>query len=145
MLYMNKRLMILGILLLGILVASWMVMPVILGGSSQINLASAPALTGQLSQAFATSGTSSTLPVEGRDYRLENTNYFDTDIWVVTSIKALNNTMNDGWVVLKKQSGIYQIVLGPGTAFPSSYVQNMPIDVSRYLNQKGVVYVSSGQ
>lgn len=142
---MNKhiriQIIVLGILLVGLL----LVKSLIFGGAPVVRLVPAPALSGQVAQSFAGNAHSSTLPVQGKDFKLANTLYFDNGSWAVSSIVALNNTMNDGWVVLQKRTGMYAVVLGPGTAFPSSYAQNLPPDVAQYLNQQGVLYGSVGQ
>jgi len=116
------------------------VRPIILG-AKLVKLPSAPPLTGQVSQAF-TSGDTATLPRQGKDYQLQNTLYFDNRQWVVTTAKALNTTTNDSMLILHRQDGIYKVVMGPGSAFPSTQISVLPADVANYLTNLGAVYES---
>jgi hypothetical protein len=108
-------------------------------GAPVVHLSSGAPLAGQVSQTLAaTSGDE--LPVDGKDFKLTDTRYLLNDTWAVSQISTFGEDPNTGTVVFQKKSGIYQIVLGPGTAFPNTVVQNMPTEVSAYLSQKGVVY-----
>lgn len=114
---------------------------VLLGSAQSVNLQAAPPLSGAVSQAFTSNATSS-LPVISKDYRLENTQYFDNKQWVVTDIKGTgNNIVTDGMVVLHLQDGAYTAVLGPGSIFPVTVTDNLPKDVGSYLKSIGATYV----
>lgn len=122
-----------------VLISVFVVQPVILQGAHTINLKSAPDLTGQISQALTSSAAPSKLPVVGPDYTLQNTNYFENKGWAVTTIVP-GGANQRNIVVLKQTQGIYQVVLGPGTAFPSGYTSSLPTSVAGYLIQNGVIY-----
>ena len=140
---MNKSYAVQGIAIVILLIAILSVKSVLLGGATRIELSSAAPLTGQISQALITSGAGNTLQVAGKDYTLANTTYFDNQTWAVTHIDSTSgNTANSGLAVLQVRSGIFQVVLGPGSAFAESYVQNLPADVAEYLNGQGAVYDS---
>lgn len=116
----------------------------IYGDAPLIQLKGAPALSGQISQALASSdGNQLTLPTYGTDYTLKNTRYFENNTWVVTTITPLHSDMNSGVVVLKKEAGVYTVVLGPGSAFSRSITVSLPDSLGRYLNQQGYLYDSA--
>ena len=127
-----------SLLLLGLLVVNY----VVLGGAHVINLAPAPELAGQISQNLVTISNATKLPIEGTDFNLSDTHYFNNKQWVVTSITPLNNSFNAGLAVLSNQEGVYKIVLGPGSAFSKDETRTLPTEVANYLNQQGVVYES---
>jgi len=108
-----------------------------------VELQSAPPLTGVIAQSLGTSGSNRSLPVAGKDFILQNTRYFDNQSWVVTLVAPIRSNADRATVILRNNHGLYQVVLGPGTAFPSSSLQSLPGDVSQYLLNKGLVYESS--
>ncbi len=110
----------------------------LLGGSRPVSLSSAPALSGLVAQSLTSSGDSQP-PLAGKDFELKNERHFGND-WVVLEIAPLQNKSNAGLVVLQKISGTYEVVLGPGTSFDSSYLLSVPSDVAAYLSAKGVTY-----
>jgi hypothetical protein len=117
---------------------------IIYGGTELKTLSSAPALTGQISQVLASSSNGTLdVPIYGKDYSLQNTKYFENKSWVVTTIKPLRNNMNQNVVVLKKQAGVYAVVLGPGSAFPETTSLSMPSSLSQYLKQQGMFYAAT--
>ncbi len=126
------------------LFALWVTKLLILGGANQVTLQSADPLVGRISQAL-TSTDRVGLPIAGRDYTLKNTKYFDNNGWVVVSVKGKNNTITDGLFVLKQTNGVYSVVLGPGTSFPSSATVAMPTDVQQYLKDGGYLYDTVAQ
>ena len=134
-----KRSIRIGLLLLVPLVALWVARLLITGGVNPITLQSADPVAGRISQAL-TSTSQVSLPVAGKDYRIQNTNYFDTKTWAVVVIKGINNTITDGLFVLTKVNGTYNVVLGPGTSFPRSATLAMPTDVQQYLYNGGYLY-----
>ncbi len=135
---MKKSYMVWFSVIIVLLIALIFMRSIVFGGATPIQLNSAPALTGQISQALASSRTN-TVAVYGKDYKLDNTIYFENKTWVVTNIVGLG-TITDGVVVMNKQAGIYQVVLGPGSSFASTSLQGLPSDVAQYLNQKGLIY-----
>jgi hypothetical protein len=108
-------------------------------GPALIKLPSSPPLTGVISQGLGISGDNTSLPVEGKDYTLKNTLYFDNRQWVVTTVIPAKNNGDVATVVLEKINGVYQIVVGPGTDFSPSYIPPLPQDVTLYLTSKGVL------
>jgi hypothetical protein len=136
---MNTTIKIKLALLVFCLITAVLVRPLVLGSGAAVDLPSAPALTGQISQSFAVSGAA-TLPVAGKDYALQATHYFEKNDWVVTTIKPLTDSLTDGFAVLQKQAGQYVVVAGPGSAFSSSQTAAMPDDVALYLRNLGAVY-----
>ena len=115
----------------------------ILGGASkEVRLDAAPALSGVVSQSLAASQHASDLPLAGRDFTLQNIRHFDSQQWVVAKVQPVGNTFDPSLVVLEKINGSYEVVLGPGSAFESSYLLSLPEDVAHYLELQGVFYES---
>jgi hypothetical protein len=112
---------------------------IVLGHYSQVQLDAATGITGQVSQAF-TSGGSTTLPVYNQDFTLSNTRYFENNAWVVTTIVPKKNDFNQSFLVMQKKNGVYVPILGPGTAFPRTVTENLPDKVGLYLYSLGAVY-----
>ena len=138
---MKRSVTILSIIALILLIAVASIKSTIYGGTKSVTLSSAPALTGQISQALASSNNGQlTMPLYGTDYTLQNTKYFNNNDWVVTTIKPITNTMNQSVVVLEKKAGVYSVVLGPGTAFPETTALSMPGSLGQYLKQQGMFY-----
>jgi hypothetical protein len=138
---MHKTPIILTIVAVVLLAAIASAPSIIYGNARPAHISAAPALTGQISQALATSTNGQfTMPTYGKDYTLQNTKYFDGNSWVVTTIKPLSENMNRSLVVLQKQSGVYTVVLGPGSAFPRTTQLSMPGNLAAYLNSQGVFY-----
>ena len=119
--------------------AALFVKPILLGNAKVVTLQSAPPLSATISQAFTSSGYT-TLPVMGKDYRLQNTRYFENGEWVVTVIRGISDKVSDGYVILKQVNGVYLVALGPGSILPSTSTDNLPTDVSQYLNHLGATY-----
>jgi hypothetical protein len=141
---MKKSLVILVVIVLVLLIAIASVKSIIYGGTKSVSLSSAPALTGQISQALASSSDGKlAMPIYGTDYTLQNTKYFDNNNWVVTTIKPLSNDMNRSVVVLEKQAGVYAVVLGPGSSFPQTTSLSMPSGLSQYLSKQGMFYAAT--
>ena len=140
----TRRIVVMTSILVLPLCALWAVRLLILGGINPVTLQAANPLVGRISQAL-TSTEQVNLPIAGRDYKLQDTTYFDNKTWVVVSIKGTNNTITDGLFVLKQVGGVYSVVLGPGTAFPSSLTVAMPTDVQQYLKDEGYLYDTVAQ
>jgi len=112
---------------------------IILGRTGAVKLDAAPGITGQVSQAFTTGG-STTLPVYNQDFTLSKTMYFENNAWVVTTIVPKKGNFNQSFLVMQKKNGVYVPILGPGTAFPRTITENMPDEVGLYLYSLGAVY-----
>ena len=128
-----------GLLLVVPLIALWIARSLILGGASPVTLPAADPLVGRISQAL-TSTSQLSLPVAGKDYKIQSTSYFDNKTWAVVTIIGISNTITDGLFVLNQVNGVYTVVLGPGTAFPTSATLAMPTDVQQYLHNGGYLY-----
>jgi hypothetical protein len=112
----------------------------ILGGATYINLPSAPPLAGVVSQSLGgASNNGGSFPVDGKDYKL-SVRYFDNTTWAVGIIQPLNSSINGSTVVLEKQQGTYQAVIGPASAVPTTELQGLPTDVSDYTKANIAVY-----
>lgn len=130
-----------GLLVL-LLLGAWAGKQIILGGANPVTLAAAPPLSGVIAQSLYTGQQAAPLPVPGTDFNLADVHYFDNDSWATASIQPLHNQFDPGIVVLEKRSGAFQVVLGPGSAFDSTYLASLPKDVGQYLQSKGVIYES---
>jgi hypothetical protein len=136
------RLGVLGLMVGCLFILAIAIKPILYKGASPVELVAGGAFEGRVSQALA---TSSSVPQEGRDYAFSNTKSFSSDgDWVVSLITPTSGSqITQGWVVLKKASGAYELVLGPGSALPATSAINLPIVVQQYLNQRGVLYGST--
>jgi hypothetical protein len=132
-----KRLVLISVLLLGLVGASLVVKAVLLNRVQVIRLAPASSLAGVVSQSLSPV-ESSNLPQEGEDYTLSRTRYFYNKDWVVSVIqtKAGDKTV----LVLQSKDGVYYPVLGPGSAFPQSSLQNLPQGVKQYVTDMVASY-----
>ena len=134
----NNRL---ALVILAILITVAVIMRSSLGSTPVIKLGAGPALAGSVSQSLYNGGHQGYVPIEGIDYTLQNTKYFDNGTWVITTVSPIKQTSFDtSLVVLNQGDGFYQAVLGPGSAFPSSALRSLPSDVGQYLKTKGVIY-----
>ncbi len=95
----TRRLLVMGSLLVLPLCVLWAARLLLLGGAYPVGLQAADPLVGGISQALTSTGQMG-LPVAGRDYRLQDTTYFDNKTWVAVSVKGTNNTITDGLFVL---------------------------------------------
>ncbi len=128
------------LILLGILLgAVLLTRPILFGETKPYQLQKSDPLVGRISQAL-TPNNGGNPPTPGRDFTLLSTTYFENGTWVVTNIKTLDDSSGGGMVVLKETDGIFDIVLGPGTAFDSYSVDQLPSSVSLYIKNNGVVY-----
>lgn len=131
------------LLLIGalLLTGGFVVKQFLLGSPIQVVLQSSDPFVGAISQSLAGTQGTSVLPKNGTDFMLENTARFDNGQWVVTSIKPLGNNAEKSVVVLNNSSGLYQVVIGPGTSFPVTQLSGLPADVAQYLKDLGLTYV----
>jgi hypothetical protein len=130
----SKRHLGLVVLILGFALAIFGAKALILGGSQTISLRAAPALSGVISQSLATN--SSTLPSLNTDYKIKSVIYFDNKSWAIASVSVGSNS---SLLVLEKTNGVYVVVLGPGTAFSTDEIQDLPPDVAQYITNQGVL------
>jgi hypothetical protein len=125
-----------GIVVLVLLVTLWTVKLTLLHGASVVSLSSEPALYGQVSQALISANTPVLKP--NKDYRLQ-VKYFSSNNWAVATILPNNNSLNQGVIILQKQSGVFKVVLGPGSSFPRPILTALPDDVATYLKEQGYI------
>jgi hypothetical protein len=111
---------------------------VILDGTPQTRLHSAPPLAGTISQSIIPPQSKGILPVVGKNFNITSTHYLDNRQWVVVSVSSIPDN-NSAVLVLQELDGNYQVVLGPGTLFLASDVQFMPTEVVNYLLSQGLV------
>lgn len=117
---------------------------ILLGNAELVSLPAAPALTGQIAQTLGP-GPDGALAAAGKDYSL-SAKYFNDEGWAVVNIKPASNDFQGGFAVMKKNNGIYQVVIGPGTSIAFTQLSGLPADVSFYLlNTKAVYYPIPGQ
>lgn len=134
-----------GAVLLVLFGASILVPSLILGGAKHVTLASGGVFDGRISQTLSSSVQSS-IPTSGRDYKLKVLRYFDDKKWAILAITGTKGgSITDGTVVVKLSSGVYDVVLGPGTAFPASSTVTMPADLTTYLRDGGYLYDTVAQ
>lgn len=135
-----------AIILVILLAGAFVAQRVLLGGISTTSLKKGPKLGGIVSQSLFTGNGSTTLPVDGTDYSITGSYSFYNGSWYVVRIKpGSNNELDGGTVVLQKVQNYYKVVLGPGSAFPSTALQGLPSDVSLYLSDSGAVYEPSAE
>ena len=128
-----------GVIVLTLIVLLLSLRPIILG-TPIIRLNTAPKLTGQIALSY-TSTSQQALPIAGKDFTLSNVQYFDNNQWIVANIKPLTARLPEGgMVVLGLNDGVYQVAVGPGTAFSSTSLQALPNDVIQYIRGIGAVY-----
>jgi hypothetical protein len=72
------------------------------------------------------------------DFKLSNIHYFEDKSWVVAEIRPKDVSLAESdLVVLQRQDKAYQVVLGPGSIFPLSTLENIPVSVKDYLVTSG--------
>ncbi|MEO8785262.1 MAG: hypothetical protein ABI221_03070 [Candidatus Saccharimonadales bacterium] len=117
---------------------------VLFGSARYIGLTKAQPLIGAASQALGVGSQSSSMPSGSKDYNLGDTKYFSNGDWAVASIiPTKNSKLTQAVVIMQKREGVFQVVLGPGTAFDSSVTLNLPTDLGNYITQRGYVYAFS--
>jgi hypothetical protein len=137
--YMLRR----ALVIIALLFVALVSRTLLLGGSKYVTLEPAPPLAGVISQGLISTGSTPSLPVPDKDFTIDDTYYFKDPAWVAVSIVQSKQSDNVALLILHTTGGIYRVVLGPGTAFPASYLQALPADVGQYLQDKGAVYESS--
>lgn len=125
--------------LVGLIVISLIVKYVMLGGLSPTTLGYAQPLAGTLAPSIANKNINGGIPEAGEDFKITGAKYFDNQAWAVVGVTSIPDN-NPSTLILKKQGGIFRVVLGPGTSFPASAELSMPNDVNAYLTTKGLVY-----
>jgi hypothetical protein len=134
-----KRLLLLLTFMVMLLVLTFVLKAAILRGPV-VRLQKSQPLAGVVSQGLASSGPTNSLPEFGKDYTLQSIRYYDNKAWVTATVVPLSTKTDNALVVIHMINGSYQVVLGPGTAFPNNYLQGLPADVSQYLLNQGVIY-----
>lgn len=106
---------------------------IVLGGAREVRLAKADKLTGQLTQAI---GDNERIAMNS-EITIVKVKYFENDTWAVVDLQT--QKAGSAMAVLQKHDGIFVPVLGPGTSFDGSYVENTPLEVVNYLIESGAV------
>lgn|GEM_PF-977321 len=130
------------VLLLILAVILFVAAGLVTGNAKVVNLAIAPPLAGEISQSIGGS-SGVTLPVEGKDYTITQTAYFETNTWAVATITNSDGS-NTSYIVLQKVNGVFQVILGPGTAFAQSDNNQLPASVQQYLQANHVLIYQPG-
>jgi preprotein translocase subunit SecG len=125
------------VVLLIILVLSFGIKSLILGGHQSIRLEAAPSLSGAVSQGLFESTTATRLAQPGIDYTLAKTTYLQAGAWAVTTMKPIGPAADNGTLVLRKVGDAYQVVLGPGTSFSTAQTKSLPGVVTNFLIASG--------
>jgi hypothetical protein len=119
----------------------------ILGGVAETPLAdnsAAQQASGSLSNSADTLQPDKPPLVAGTDYTFGDTHYFDNDQWLVAKVTLTSVQDSDSaLIVMRRQNGTYQTMLGPGTAFSGESLQQIPKDVAAYLRSLGAVYADN--
>ena len=114
----------------------------LLQGTNTVNLPPAPGISGIISQSLGVKGSTKSLPLADHDYILSNITYFEDNSWVVAQITPKNHNADTATVVINNiNPDMPHVVLGPGSAFSSSDLSNLPTSVAQYLTNEGLVYV----
>ena len=122
-------------LVLAILV--FVVPSLIYGGAPAVRLSPGPSFGGEISQAIGVQDNGKLLTAN-KGFTITDTRYFQNRAWVFVTIDRAN--VGGAFVVLHRVSGVYTVVLGPGTAFASNYLTDLPADLTQYMNSKGILY-----
>ena len=132
---------VLSIFLMLVLVVGFIAKGLILG-EKVVNLGPAEPLYGQISQ-LSLNGSGGNKILSADDYTLSNQQYLDNNAWVVTKFTPPNNQGDAGYVLMNKIGPFYEVVLGPGTVFPSN-LSGIPTSVQAYLSSQGLFEQGSG-
>lgn len=84
------------------------------------------------------SPNSGQIPTPGKDFKLTKSTYFDNNSWVIANISYLPDN-NAAALVLEKINNVYDVVLGPATAFSLSSTYSLPGDVAQYLTSNYLI------
>lgn len=131
------RLFLASLLILGV---AFIARSLVMGGvTTVVKLQPGTPMGGAISQTLAS--PDGKLPVLNKDYSIQNIVSFDDGDWAVVTIKqVVSGQSNSALIVLKHEDGLYKTVLGPGTAFPDTYLQTLPANVGGYLYNQGAIY-----
>lgn len=121
------NLLVCAIILGGAFVARYL----ILDRAAVVSLPSDPLFT-SISQSLR---NGSYLPIEGKDYKLNHVQYFDNNQWAVATIVPIGTASDSATIVLQKQNGSYEVVLGPANSFVGDDLNGLPADVRKSLGQ----------
>jgi hypothetical protein len=126
------------LVLVGLLIITFTARYILLGSVEIVSLKQG-SIDQAISASLKTSDTGSYVPIEGKDYTLQDVHYFYGKEWAVAAILPVNNDADPATVVLKLQNGAYKTALGPGNSFFSYSVQVLPSKVAAYLQANGLV------
>ncbi|MEJ0072800.1 MAG: hypothetical protein WDN27_01780 [Candidatus Saccharibacteria bacterium] len=123
---MNKRNMVLTLILV-ILAVIALALPSMLTGGKRVTLHKASPLMGAISQSL------------GSDvkFTIASTQYFDNNSWALASLNISGLGNQTSRVVLQKRDGMFMVVLGPGSDFPTNALRSLPPDLAGYLSGEG--------
>ena len=74
------------------------------------------------------------LPVNGVDYLVSKTVYFNNNTWSVVTLRQTTSN-NSSLEVFQIKNNNYNLVLGPGSYFNSIGLKTLPADVSNYISR----------
>lgn len=139
----KRTLLLSGLFIGGLAIVTVIVYNVILGGSHGTGSPQATVGT-QISQAIANPLTPDTVPVEGKDFTVEDQAFFENDTWMVATIVPKPKDATDpATIVMKLENGAYVPSLGPGTAFQAETATHLPASVFNHLRDKGLMIEQS--
>jgi hypothetical protein len=122
------------IILIGIFLIALLIKQILLG--NYVKLGSASSLSGQVASSLTLPGNNK-LPLPGKDFTISNRQYFNNNTWAIVAVTKPQT--DKAYIVLEKINGVFTVVLGPGTNFPTDVTLSMPSDVAAYLINQGVV------
>jgi hypothetical protein len=134
----TTRLAIIGLILL---LAFFVVPPLVTGNARIVSLQKGSTFGGQISQYLGIPSDQSDLAKEGKDFSIDKSTYFANKAWVLVHFKALTERVGEGgYAIFQKQDGVYNMVLSPSTTFMSTYLTDLPHDLVAHLYTEGLVY-----
>ncbi len=107
----------------------------ILSGAQPLTLPGSPYYAGVETALYAAGGKLYR-PIDGKDYKISSTDYFDNNQWILVHISPLGGFSDSGVIILQKKGSSYQPVLGPSSeSFSKSKLEsdNLPSDLINYL------------
>ena len=108
-------------------------------GASYIKLANAPVLYGQIAQSLII-GTGANKVLIVKNYAIKDQEYIDNGSWVIAQFNPQGNQGDNNSVVMQKVGPFYEVVLGPGSAFPNYLQYGLPFDVYQDMVINGLIY-----
>jgi hypothetical protein len=121
--------------ILFLLVTALTIPPSVQGGN-HVRLRVATDFAGPVALAIGANGNGD-IPEYGKDFSFGEIRSFAS--WKVVRLTSSGKNY-DGMAVLQKSSGVFRVVLGPGTSFSKADTYSMPTDLVQYLNNEGMLY-----